>query len=263
MKIFKVKLSCFCIILIIFSLFSTILFNNKVYAQSSCYARIVSNGAYFYRNAIDDNNFENIYCVLEKTYFVEIIEKINDDFYMARYFNLMGYVKSQNVLRVSGTPKNPFPSNVSITVANAKCNLRKYPEINDNVVSVIPANSTSLSYIGKMYGSEAVDYMGNIWYFVEYYGVYGYIYSNYLYTVSLIHQNTEELAEYSYFSENTINPFSNLTSTIIIGLMVIPALFLLLILYKPPKLKKNSQIEKNNTKGPIKKENKYDFDNWL
>ena len=56
----------------------------KVYATSSqtYFARVMADDVYLYKNAIGSEDFSNIYFELPRTYFVELLDDYNTDFYV-------------------------------------------------------------------------------------------------------------------------------------------------------------------------------------
>ena len=197
------------------------------------FARITSNHAYLYMSA--KNTIENnVLCFLEDTYFVEITLNYNEEFYKVIYNGISGYAKKNDVILVSGTPKNPYPS-CKIKTINNKCYLRRTPKVNDeNIVTVIPENCQDLNYIGKVYGEEAIDYQGGLWYLVSYFGVQGYIYSKYIASISSIAINSENINELESISTLNPTPLSNIECAIIVVILTIPILFIVIMMYRKP-----------------------------
>jgi hypothetical protein len=114
--------------------------------------------------------------------------------------------------------------------------LRSTPEKNNNNLSIIPPNCTNLKYIGKVYGEQLDDFRQNLWYFVEYQGVYGYVYGDYVKSVSNIYPNIEEISFLNNSDfDDIINPLSDTTSTLIVVGMLLPILLIMYLIYKKPK----------------------------
>lgn len=219
------------------------------YSNSTTYARINKNNQYLYKTPSSVETYDNIICFLENTYFVEILNKF-DSFYQVNYNNLIGYVKFSSVSLVLTAPQSPYPT-ANIKTVESNCNLRSTPEVLNkpsNTLTIIPANSTNIIYYGKIYGDEAIDFSGNTWYYVNYMGVSGYVYSSYIKNISSIYPNIEEINYINSLSTDIeINPLSNPSCVIIIILISLPALFIVYFLYKSPKVKikkKNSQKTK-------------------
>lgn len=217
----------------------------KTFYSYTEFARILETTALYDSELLNDNS--NIICLLESSYFVEIISKYNDQCYFVCYNGMNGYVSKDKIKIVSQTPQNPYP-NLNLKTFGNKCNLRRSPKANATVLVPIPAN-TEINFIGKVYGEAIMDYNGEIWYLVDYLGIKGYIYNGYISNIPIIYPNTEEIA----FLENsdfiTINPLSNESCIIIIVLILIPSLLILILLFKKPKpLKQKPKVIRNNDK---------------
>jgi hypothetical protein len=212
---------------------------NATYAQSkSCWARISNAYTLLYKTTVNNSSFNNVYCILDKTYFVEILKE-EEFHYFVNYNNLNGYVKKTDVTKVSATPVSPFPTGIKMRIRNNNCNLRTSPTVTaniNNIATIIPANTTNLIYYGKIYGDEVIDFEGNTWYFVNYLGINGYIYSEYFDELTPVELNTEKinLVKNSF---TIINPLSSTMCIIIIVTTLIPCALLFFFILKKPKLK--------------------------
>lgn len=210
------------------------------------FARIIDDSTYLYKTASTDNSIKNIICAMENTYYVEILLTYDEDFYKVNYNGISGFVLRKNVKKVSGIPENPYPHDVDMLTINNNVYLRSTPEKTDtNNLTIIPSNTTKLKYIGKVYGEQVDDFRQNIWYFVEYEGIFGYIYGEYLKSVSSVHPNIEQL---SYLNnsdfDDVINPLSDGTCAIIITLLLLPTLIIIFLIYKKPTKRKEKFKEK-------------------
>ena len=199
------------------------------------------------------DTIDNIICIVEKTYFVEIISD-NDSYYRVKYNGVSGYVKKNDVRIITNTPNTPYPSGVNMTIGN-DCNLRLNPTTKsstNNVITTIFKNETNITFVGRIFAEETIDFGGTTWYYVEYSGNYGYIYNKYVSHISPIYANTEKV---TYKSENLThieNPITHTPSVIIIIILLLPCIIILLVLYLPRKTK-----VKNKTKKPKKIIDKY------
>jgi len=231
----------------LFVLFAIIIVNNfpKTYCNGS-YAKVIENNVCLYKNATDENSIKNIICILENTYYVQILLTYDEDFYKVNYNGVSGYVLRKSVKKVAEIPENPYPNNISIITVNNNIYLRNTPEkSNNNHLTIIPSNSTRLKYIGKVYGEQLDDFRQNIWYFVEYEGIQGYIYSEYISSISNIKPNIEQLSFLNTNDfDNIINPLSDNTCAIIIVSLLLPCLLILFLIYKKPNKKKEKFKEK-------------------
>lgn len=229
------------ILLIFVVLFSSFQFT---YCDNS-YARITNSHTYLYRTASRNTDTKNIICVMENTYYVEILLIYDEDFYKVNYNGVSGYVLRQDVKRVKDVPTHPYPSGVEMVTINNNSYLRTSPNKSNNSLTIVPSNCSKLNYIGKIYGEQVDDFRQNLWYYVEYQGVYGYIYSEYIRSISSIYPNVEEL---SYVNDNDfddiINPLSNSTCILIIVGMSVPILIIMYMIYKKPRRSKSKFKEK-------------------
>lgn len=209
------------------------------------YARIIDNHTYLFKTPSDEKDIKNIICILENTYYVQILLTYDEDYYKVNYNGVNGFVLRNQVKKVEGIPNTPYPQNIQILTTNNNIYLRSTPEKNNNNTSIIPSNCTSLKYIGKAYGEQVDDFRENLWYYVEYQGLYGYVYSEYIVSISKIYPNIEEL---SFLNDNDfdeiLNPLSDETSALIIALMLFPVLIIMYLLYKKPKSKREKFKEK-------------------
>ena len=104
-----------------------------------------SNPAYdtsvnLYKIADNSDIFTDIICIVEKSYFVEIISEYKD-YYKVNYNNITGYIKKADVVIVKDKPTTPFPTNIKITMGNT-CNLRSSPTTKtstNNIIATINA----------------------------------------------------------------------------------------------------------------------------
>ena len=171
-------------ILIIFQNFGF----NVVYAKENqtYYARINSDNVYFYKNPIDSEDCENIYFKLPKTFFVELTDSYDSVFYSAKYLDMSGYVKKENVQPILGSPKTPYLNNLTIRVYNEiSRDMRKLPSTSggiDNHITYIQLNSQNITFYGEIDGESLNSYRTSVWYYCKYTAdkdYYGYIYSDY------------------------------------------------------------------------------------
>ena len=202
------------------------------------FAQIANNHTYLYQNPESNKDMKNIICILENTYYVEILHVHDEDFYKVRYNGVTGYVSRSDVKRVSGVPNTPYPTGVTMKTISNNIYLRSTPAKGENTLSIIPANCTNLNYIGYTYGEQVDDFRENIWYYVNYLDVYGYVYGEYIESISQIPLNTQNLAFLNNDFEPIINPLSNGKCALIVTILTLPTLFILFLLYKKPKKNK-------------------------
>ncbi len=234
------------------------LFPLQYVCATSGYARITRPMTYLYIHATSEIE-NNVICYLEESYFVEITLDYNSDFYKVNYNGISGYVQKNSVTPIIGTPINPYPT-PSMTTIDTKCYLRSSPTTAvDNIVTVVPESCTDLHYIGKLFGEEAIDYQGKLWYYVSYFGVNGYIYSQYVYTIGNIAMNSEVFDATSGNLAKNPTPLSIMECGIIIAILCIPAIAIVILMYRTPKAAKESK----KVTRKIPKQKKIDYDELL
>lgn len=237
MKIFNILLY------LILILSSSMNFDSIAYAATQ-YARIETSTE-IYKTTSGSNSIDNIICIAEKSYFVEIIGDY-DDYYRVNYNSISGYLKKNDVKEITNTPNTPYPYNIKITIGN-NCNLRSSPTTNastNNIITVLNKNETEITFIGRIYGEEAIDFGGSTWYYVNYNGYYGYVYNNYLSSITPIYENTEEFTYYTQNISTIENPITHTPSLIIIIILALPLIAILIILYLPKKSKSKTKKQK-------------------
>lgn len=220
--------------------------NIEIFAESS-FAR-ADKTIYLYKSTSDNNSIDNIHCLIEKSYFVEIKESFGE-FYSVYYNNTNGFVKKNDVEEVINTPQTPYPNNIKIIIGN-DCNLRSSPTTNsntNNIIATLKSGESDITFIGKIFSEEAIDFGGTTWYFVKYNNTYGYIYNKYVKSITPIFENTETVTYKSKINSNIENPITNTPNLVIIIILFIPCILILFILYYPNKkrikIKKSKNID--------------------
>lgn len=209
-------------------------FSYIVYADTS-YARALE-GINLYKFTTNSNELKDVICLVEKSYFVEIISD-NGDTYKVNYNGIQGYVKKNDVKLTLTKPTTPFPYNIKLTL-ESDCNLRSTPttkSTTNNVITTLYAGENNFTFIGRIFSDEAIDFGGTTWYYVNYQGNYGYIYNRYVKSITPIYENTEHISYKEAEISIIQNPITHTPSLIIIIILLLPCLLLLLILYLPRK----------------------------
>lgn len=214
-----------------------------VYAEEQYYARILSEQVYLYSQPVLGNS--NIMFELPKSYFVRLIDKAENDYYLVEYNGIKGYVKKDSVRATSTTPSNPYLTNVSFRVyADPSRDMRSYPAIDNSLserVTYIPLYSKNIEYIAKTKGQELIPNRTNIWYYCKYTTdreYYGYVYSDFCDEMSPIYENTEqvEYIENPTFetpkTESIDTSLDKKTIGIIIAILTLPAIIFVILLLK-------------------------------
>ncbi len=250
-NLIKLVMTCFVITFLVVEIF-----NNKhsVFASSKPeFAQIKNSNTYLYKS-VEFSSTSNKWCLIEKSYFVKILNNYNSEFYKVEYNGITGFVKKEEITLVNETPLVPYPQNITFSTNSTNCYLRSSPtnkEVIDNTLAIIPSNTKNLKYIGKIIGEEAVDFKGSIWYLTNYNGQIGYVYSAYTNSITPIVENKESVSIYTGNTFSKINPLSNVSCIAIIFVTLIPCVAILLLLYIPKK-SLNVKTKPNSTKPNVK-----------
>ncbi|MBE5735901.1 MAG: hypothetical protein E7356_00885 [Clostridiales bacterium] len=190
-----------------------------------------------YKSPNINNKIDNIYCIAEESYFVEILDTL-ENLYRVNYNGVTGYINKSDVRLITNTPTTPYPCNIDI-ILGSNCNLRRTPTTQgaNNIISTIYANTSDITFVGRSFGEEAIDFGGTTWYYVCYQGNYGYIYNNYVKSITPIYTSVEEFEYQTEQLSTTRNPITHTPSLIIIILLTIPLFITILLLYLPKKIK--------------------------
>ena len=224
-----------CIVLILIAISFYPHNNLIIYANTSKFARIERTTEIFKSNSTSQN-LDNILCLAEETYYVELISDY-DTLYKVNYNGITGFIKKTDIKEISNSPITPYPYNIKLII-NSNCNLRSTPTTKsniNNVISTIYTTSDNITFIGRVIGEEAIDFGGNTWYYVCYNGDYGYIYNNYVKSITPIYQNNETFTYATNISNKIENPIKDPPSLIIMFILSIPLFAVLFILYLPKK----------------------------
>lgn len=220
------------VVLILILIFSPLTPTKSAYCDNTQYAQIVGSGEFLYKYDVYDQSYSNIICLLEKTYYVEVLSLGSDEVRVS-YNGMTGYVKPSAIRLVKGIPSTPYPSDIKLCTYNKNCYLRKTPERGENTISILPANCDSLVFLGRTIGENIEDFGQNTWYLVEYHGVKGYVYSSYVSSIGSIFPNGENLA-FMKDESGLINPLTNAQCVLIVVLLTLPTLGILYIIFRKP-----------------------------
>ena len=221
--------------------------NANASEQETYYAKIQTDDVFFYSSQDKNSSLFEI----PKSYFVLLISSSSEEYYMAQYKDLIGYVKKDDVLVMSGTPKHPYPDvSLSLFVDH---NIYKKPSVISNSLESIKAYDNNIVYYGNLKG-EYVSNKSSLWYYSKFTkdntDNYGYIYSV-ICNLSEIPLNTEyfNTVNYDIFTGKFPKKKStglNTTAKIIIILGVgLPCAFIIYLLIKPTKIMEYSSAKKN------------------
>lgn len=254
------KIFCitFCFLFVIISLLIINFSQTKTTDASSIsgYAQIIYNNVYLYKFPSESSEYSSKYCLLEPTYFVKILAKVNDYFYKVEYLNLTGYVKIEQVEIVENTPVNPYLKDIVFDITNKNnAILRSEPTTenkNKSIVSILNSGTKNINYIGKIAGEESLAGCGNVWYFCSVTDIEGKVKQGYIYApltsnLSPILQNEEPVTLTSANTENYNNLLNINLSTQNLTLIVLslPSLLIIYLFIKPSKIINKKVNNKN------------------
>ena len=230
----------------------------------TCFARVMYDDVYLYKTPVDISSYDNVMFVIPKTYFVELTEEANSDFFKANYLNFTGYVKKDQVQAIQGQPQNPYLTNTGFRVYNdLSRDLRSEPTTingSDTQIAYIPLFCRDLTFYGIIYGETKVDGRTNVWYYCKYTAdqeYYGYVYSDYCdeFNYNAIPENTENVTyipypEFGKVEENSdfALPEENKTTTLVIAILCVPALIFVFMILKNSKLIKDKRDNQKEVK---------------
>jgi len=214
----------------------------EVYSQSNFARAIEPTNLY---KLAENDSITNVLCIVEKSYFIEIISE-TENYYKAHYNGINGFVKKNEVKKVTSTPSTPFPYNIKIVISSP-CNLRSSPtnkSVTNNIITTLQPNESNITFIGRIFSDEAIDFGGTTWYYVNYQGSYGYIYNKYIKSITPIYENIETVSFSNESFHKIVNPITHTPSIVIIIVLFIPCILILIILYIPRKMNKKIKTPK-------------------
>lgn len=245
----------------ILSLLSVMLLSNIVPINQNInyvewYGQILDQNVYLYRSP---NNIiqDNVYFIIEPTYFVKLTESANSQFYKAEYLDITGFIKKSQVQVVKNKPTTPYLENINFRVfSSSSQQMRTVPSSSGGSktqVAYIPLFSKDPIYYGKIYGESAIEGRTNVWYYCKFSydkDYYGYIYSDGCDQMKSFTKNsgTYEYVDYPDFSlkiEPTpsaiIEKSSNKYKYLIVLISIPVAIFLIMIIRGSIILKSNKK----------------------
>lgn len=134
------------------------------------WARITKNDVYLYA----DEQCQRALFRLEKTYYVEVLETLDNVYSVAVMQNqagfpkLVGYARKIELESVQATPLNPLYPTEQIAVTGDSAQLKLLPASSSENV-IVATTSQKLSYYGEL------TYYGKDWYYVYCAGKFGYV----------------------------------------------------------------------------------------
>lgn len=243
----------------VFSVFSrNVDFAKADEQQNTTYAKALV-GCNLYKTQEMSDKFEDVYFQIPETYFMIILEMVNDECFKVQYNKYIGYVESSTVMVASFIPILKTLDNITFDIKSTSgTQIWQYPTTKSNICTTISAGTKNVTYIAYAYGSVPTGGESNIWYYVYYTpdsnstNVYeGYVYSENTTNLTEIVANTETNPEV-ISDENKLDDkliyISSTIKTIVVAIVVVPIiLFFAIILYKLiQKVKKSTKYNKNS-----------------
>ncbi len=236
-------------------------------AQSLEYAKVLDE-CYLYKNkSFSDVGVDEVYFQIPETYFVLILEKIDENCFKVQYGKYVGYVNSSKVEIASFVPIVKTLEGITCDIkTNAGTQIWSSPTTSSSILTTIRAGTKGINYIAACKGVVPSGGESNVWYYVSYTpfenstSVYeGYIYSENVAYVSEIFSNLEsnpEIIENQTTENESLILISSTLKTVILAIVALPiTLLIVVIMYKLiKKLQKNTN-NNNFAKNYIKAEN--------
>lgn len=250
MKKLGIIVSCFLFIFVSIFVIRSSMTQEVGTASTSGYALVKQNNCYFYRYTLDNPAVNNKYFLLEKSYYVKVLENADENYYKAEYNGISGYVKKTDIEFVEEVPESPFLSEITFDVYSASSvEIRNEPSTQNGIGSVITTLASgykNLTYYGKIAGEESIKGLGNIWFYCSFETpdgdqIFGYIYSPLTVNLSPINENTEQLTPVSvtdYVPLNSLLYLNLSTKNLIIIALIVPTLYIAYLFVKPTKILK-------------------------
>lgn len=169
---------------------------------------------------------------LPSSYFVILIG-FNGSAYRVSYLDIDGYLSAAAIEPVDYEPKYKYAS-AGFTVTNdgQSANVRSSPDhTQNNIVTTLESGARGL-YYGTVKGTSLIPEVGDLWYYVRYSSepyLYGYIYKSQI-TAETIPANIIERVEPPAEPQEP----TDFVSYIIIAALTIPALVIMLFVFKKP-----------------------------
>ena len=217
------------------------------YAQTSEWARIVTDDVYLYASA---DTKQKLF-VLEKSYYVNIIEETDTMYQVAvmpagsaDFVQVIGWVRQNDVSLSTANPVEPTYPTVKLTVNAESVDLKLSP---------VPSSATSCAILNLQqvcYYGSIINY-GKTWYYVRYAGRFGYVDADAVTAPNIslhptpLPQTPPNKPTITYPSDTT-NPApennSPASEILLIVFVVVLAVGLTLALFLPGNIKKKNNV---------------------
>ena len=245
----------------------------KSLAETSTYAKVLSNCT-LYKSPNLEDDIDNVYFVIPETFFVTILETINDECVKVQYGNFVGFINSNLIIIATFSPKIKTLENITFDIKDTSgTQVWSKPSASSSVLTTIPASTKKIKYIAMAYGTIPSGGQSNIWYYVNFTpehnstNVYeGYVYSENVTNLSKIVPNSEKNPEPEKPDGSTLAlSVSSPIKVVIISIIAIPVIILfLIVIYRFSKsIKEGSNKHKELKSLPqMANSNNYQMDKW-
>jgi len=182
--------------------------------------------------------------ILPTTYYVKVIESLDEYYYLVEYNGIQGLVKSSEVSSKTETNvHDPYYTSLNIS-AHISTHLYKRPSFADAEDSGIVAYGLSLTYLGKISGEKGT-YGTSTWFAVLYSGSIYYIHSAMTENLDLLeksispHPNSlsstpsEESSKTSEKKDPDSSSSVDIVRILLIVGMFVPIVIILVVLFRP------------------------------
>lgn len=255
-------------ILLILSLFNCNSIDVCAANNLTFYARVMADNVYLYKNPIevDGSDYANIHFELPKTFFVELLDSYDSNYFLASYMGVKGYVKKEEVQCIEGVPNMPYLNNLSFRVYNEQSkDMRMLPTLSggvENHVTYVQLNSQNLTFFGTIVGESLTPNRPPIWFYCKYTAdkdYFGYVYADYcddgFGNKLVIPVNHEEVVyttspDFSHDKTNEVQslPVESKSTWIVIAVLSVPAIIFLIMILKSAKIGKSNHVAHKEVK---------------
>lgn len=209
--------------------------------------------------------------ILPKSYYVELIANVDENgFYMARYLEQVGYVRKSDVQCVSSAPHRKFLDDVNFRIlASQSAELRSEPSREkgaNTLICELDLYETNFVFYGKQAGEEVVPKRGCDWYYCSYVKngteKFGYVYAgliDQMKSYDELEMSAYPIDEHMWINANdeqvkqeslSLDMPDSSQFAVIVGISV-PALLLLIALFRPVRLRKVIKNRATNNQGDL------------
>ena len=218
----------------------------------SFYAKITSSNVFFYQSTSENEKLFEI----PNSYFVLLTEEANDEFYIAKYGDILGFVKKSEVTPMNGTPKSPYATKYTCRITSMSgLSLMSEPSFDSEKIENFDFLENKIYYYGKMQGQEFFPNSTDIWFYCKYSHdnsvKFGYIFSYYCDISSNIKENKEyfdEITEKLSFKSPSVNSSGlsdSIKAIIVLSVAIASLIVTYYILTKGKKSKKRNNRKKD------------------